>query len=280
MAIRELAVRPYRNVSWPLKTSDITITNHESNESTPNPSVQPNLDILICLGGGSKWDNNELRYCLRGIERHAIGLGKIKIVGQNPGWIKDIEHLPVNEPNNNKEHNIIYCIQQAIKSGLVRDDFMFFNDDHFLIDRFELLDYPYFQKGDLHEGVRHATSAGYQKAMRNTCVGLLNSKHEIKNFEVHVPIIYNAQQFMNLDVWWQRAAHAPNGMLPRSIYCNVNGIDGPTIPDCKIRKCVNVEDVMNLVSGKNVFSVADSAIPTGVGKYLQDMYPDKSKFEI
>ena len=44
------------------------------------------MDIVYCLGNGSKWDNNELRYSLRSVERYCkklwqgyCGWGKSKI---------------------------------------------------------------------------------------------------------------------------------------------------------------------------------------------------------
>lgn len=37
------------------------------------------MDILYVIGRGSKWENNELRYSLRSLEKNGINVGNIFI---------------------------------------------------------------------------------------------------------------------------------------------------------------------------------------------------------
>lgn len=248
--------------------------------ATPPGDVKADMDVVIALGKGSKWNNNELRYCLRGLERHAIGLRRVFVVGEDPGFLGElVTHIPVNEPNNSKEHNIAYVIKQACMNPDISDDFIFFNDDHFLISEFHLRSYPYYSKGDLASGAAHATAAGYKRALENTLNALRNASKPTRSYEVHVPIIYNKAKFISLSDWWNMSAHTPFGFVARSIYVNALGLSGPTITDMKIRQCAGPEDVARIVRGRNVFSIADSAVGKGVAEYLNKMYPSKSKFE-
>ena len=47
------------------------------------------MDILYCIGEGSKWNNNELRYSLRSLEKFGKNVGNIYMVGYNPGFLSD-----------------------------------------------------------------------------------------------------------------------------------------------------------------------------------------------
>ena len=44
------------------------------------------MDILYVVGTGSKWDNNELRYSLRSIDKYGINIDRVFIVGTKPDF--------------------------------------------------------------------------------------------------------------------------------------------------------------------------------------------------
>ncbi len=49
------------------------------------------MDIVIALGTGSRWMDNELRYALRSIEKHLKGhTGRILLIGQRPKWVNKV----------------------------------------------------------------------------------------------------------------------------------------------------------------------------------------------
>jgi len=85
------------------------------------------MNILIPLGDGSKWKNNELRYCLRGLEMYCRDLGQVIISGEKPDWIQNIIHVPCKD-----EHSPTLSIWNKTLAGSKEtDEFLFCNDDYF-----------------------------------------------------------------------------------------------------------------------------------------------------
>jgi len=45
------------------------------------PTASARVDVVYPLSNGSHWDNNELRYSLRSLEKYALNLGRVFVVG-------------------------------------------------------------------------------------------------------------------------------------------------------------------------------------------------------
>lgn len=75
------------------------------------------MDVVIPLGSGSRWQDNELRFCLRAVEKHLKGYDRIYIVGRKPDWIQNIEFIPYVEAHT-RERNIMEKVRRACKSGV------------------------------------------------------------------------------------------------------------------------------------------------------------------
>ena len=78
-----------------------------------NQNVQ--YDLVIPLGMGSIWQDNEIRYCIRSFVKYFSQLGKIFIVGSHPDFLKwhypRLIHVPCSNPfTANKDANIIYRV--------------------------------------------------------------------------------------------------------------------------------------------------------------------------
>ena len=91
------------------------------------------MDIVIALGTGSRWMDNELRYALRSIESYLKGhSGRILLIGEKPKWIKNVDYYDIPDKPGRKNFSIF----QKILTGCEMcngDDFIFWNDDHFSI---------------------------------------------------------------------------------------------------------------------------------------------------
>ena len=47
------------------------------------------IDILYIVGTGSHWNNYELRYSLRTLEKYGKNIGRVFVSGANPGFLSD-----------------------------------------------------------------------------------------------------------------------------------------------------------------------------------------------
>lgn len=234
------------------------------------------MDVLYVLGTGSKFNNEELKFSLRSLERHGKNLGRVIIIGEKPDFIdySKIEHYPFIE-SGVKEYRIAAKIMFACENNIVTGNFMFCNDDFFFIKSFDTNNYPFYNKGALLVG---APRTPYQQHLMITRDFLESKGKKTKHFDVHTPIIYNCEKFMALRDCWESSKNSI-GMTVKSIYCNMYGFLGMPYHDIKLKSLITPNDFVQLRTN-NVFSIADEAWNKGVKTYLQQIFPTKSKFEL
>ena len=276
-------------------------------------------DILIPLGTGSRHDNLELRYCLRSIEKHLKGVGNIFIVGEKPEWIKNVIHIPFKDnPNNwNRARNIydkilaginyieptgsevINAMVQQIKNsnfipiGIplffnvndkmqneLSDNFLFMNDDHYLMQDYEASEFPYYHRHefDLDDILKRGNNPQYKQSLNTVnTIGFTGY-----DFDVHAPMLFNKRIFKNLfsrlpEKWPE------HGFLIKSYYAN-HGIDTSNwVPceDLKFSEPLMKESIYMALESRSWFSIGDKCLKSGAMKeVLQELYCNKSKYEI
>lgn len=231
--------------------------------------------IILPLGHGSRNNDLELRYCLRSIEKHLTGYGDIFIVGEKPGWLQNVVHIPCADHGDktyDKERNIFTKIMTACADERVTDDFLFLNDDHYLLQDYRAGHFPYYYYGMLSE---KRTVTDYKNTIWNT------QKHhgEINPYyaDIHCPILYNKVKFIEwvaaLD-WWVHF-----GFAIKTVYCN--GILPLMVeyPDLKINEPLTAAQITEQLTGRAWFSIGDKAFHGEIKKVLQDLYPKKSNYE-
>jgi hypothetical protein len=233
-----------------------------------------NTSIVIPLGTGSRWNNTELRYCLRSIEKHITGYGDIFIIGEYPSWLQNCVHIPATDIEQSwaKERNIYAKIMLACNDDRVTEDFLFMNDDHFLLKDYVAGEFPYYWDSVLNE---YMTITQYKYTVNNT----LHYVHGalIGNFDVHAPIVYNKNRF--------KEAMAPLdwsikfGYCIKSMYCDINGIIGTKYPDLKLKESLPYEKIIHQIAGRPWFSIGDAARQGDLLQVLNDLYSIPSKYE-
>lgn len=231
------------------------------------------IDILIPLGRQSPFDNEELRYCLRAIEKNLKGYRDIYLIGEKPHWITNVKHVEAKDESSH-EVNIMRKIITGCNIPELSDDFIFFNDDHFLIKEVDAITYPYYYYDDLW---RKVIGSSYRESCNNTRNVLLNNGKGIKHFDIHCPIVYNKDKFkkcMNTFDWKVRS-----GYIIKSLYCNIYEIEGEEMKDCKFIADIDQLSLQSQLVGRHVFSCGDLGFPASE-KYLKTIYSKKSKYEL
>lgn len=227
------------------------------------------MDIVYALGTGSRMHDIELRFSLRSIRKHLTGFGKIFIVGECPPWLQGIIHLPMaDNPRLSPDHNIMAKVATACVSPEVSDEFLFFNDDHFLVSPFHVEQFPNFYHGDLATYCKNRGNDGYGKRAKSTLDYLKSKDLPVKYFDVHTPIVYNKEAFM------QHVHAAPGwggeGYIIKSLYANSLKIEGTPFRDQKIN-APPAPDV-------KIFSTFPH-IKASVTRFLSESFPEMSMFE-
>lgn len=237
------------------------------------------VDILYILGSGSRWEDNELRYSLRSIEKHAKNYNRIFLAGKKPDWIINVEHIAVNDPFKCKERNIMNKIKVVCENSDISDNFLFLNDDHFALKDFDASEFPNYQKGSLPvESDRYVKYSNYYDSMLNTSYILKKMNLPIKHYDIHVPMIFNKYLFPKINKLFDWA-NTPNGFVVKSIYANTLSLESKFMNDLKIDSHYDEKKIKSLLIERKFFSIGDRAIGPELIKILCDLYPEKSKYE-
>lgn len=240
------------------------------------------MDALYILGFGSPWENRELRFSLRSLERHVRGIDRVFVVGEDPGFLSNrVTHVYSTDPSNVKEFNIASKIYFACETTDISEDFFFVNDDHIFAGDIDAVEYPYFWKSDLSDSIPEQRSDAYGRSLKATHAYLQSRGAPTKHYDLHTPIRYNRSKFLGLREAWVASQQSRIGYVVKSTYVNLLGLPpGPHMSDIKFFNPKGEDDVRQHIGDRHVFSFADSALICGVGQYLFKTFPDKSKFEI
>lgn len=239
-----------------------------------------NTSIVIPLAAppqGSRWNDTELRYCLRSIEKHLKGCGEIFIVGYLPNWVQNVIHIPATDGDKSyeKEANIFRKLEQACKDERISEYFLFVNDDHFLLQDYDAGDFPFFYSGKLSEVLTRGDE--YASTGFNT----FDALEEQLYFDIHCPIIYHKEILRNKvsRLNWSKKY----GYCIKTAYMtgtDENEVNVKEMPDLKINEeGITSTEIKKLIEGRPWFSIGPKAQYGGMLKVLQDLYPLKSKYE-
>lgn len=232
------------------------------------------IDVVIPLKDISKNNNFELRYALRGIEKHLKNFKDIYIVGQRVPWLTNVKYINVKDGKSSKfkEANIFNKISACIKSE-VSENFLFMNDDHFLIRDMDAITVPFYYKGEIVDTMSRNTG-NYRKTMNHSRKYLQKKGKPTLDFDTHVPIIYNKEKIMCTfgDIDWS----IPYGYGIKSLYCNMNDVEPIHEPDCKINnKCYETCKEKT----KDRFCFSTGSLNPDMIRFIEESYPNASIYE-
>jgi hypothetical protein len=264
------------------------------------------MDVLLPLGRDSRWQNNELRYCLRSIEKFATGYDRIFIIGEDPGFLNqesrkagssensfsgiegscvpnsNIWFFPLKDVRGNKQARIAHKIFWAFQKTDISDQAVLFNDDYVLTAPTDLSRLPLYHRGSLFDAAQRQSDPVYKKSLEETNRVLQEASKPTFHYDIHAPMILERQSFLGLETWWQKSLAYPNGvgLVVKSVYANNTlPFPGPTIRDCKLRNPYPARILNSIIRDRWVFSYSDQGLTPTLKQWLVDRFPEKSKWE-
>lgn len=240
-------------------------------------SIDMSIDLVYILGSGSRWNDNEIRYSLRSMQRHLRFFNRVFIVGRLPEFLTNVIHIPAEDDGNSKEHNICRKIAVACRDVRVSRRFLMCNDDHFLLTPHVAPAFPFYYDGELQALLsRTDRTKPYGIAISNTIKHLTGCR--LKNYDVHCPVVYNKTDFLNYLTGpnWSDLA----GYLIKSIYCNKAGVPGEAINDIKIDGGYDCRYYEGWIHGRPWFSTGHRIDFDEMGKLMEKIFPVKSIYEL
>ncbi|MEC3995152.1 hypothetical protein VSR01_17080 [Actinacidiphila sp. DG2A-62] len=184
-------------------------------------------DIVYPVRPGNT--NQELRYSLRSLAN--LPHGRVWIAGHMPPWVRHAGHIPV-EPQATKYKGSTANLRAAVEHEEVSEEFLYFNDDFFLMR--PLVSMPVLHRGPLDRVERyyaHRPNGSYLRGLRETreLLGELGHRQPL-SYELHVPMpMTKARVRETLEV----GAHL-EVLHKRTLYGNLHQVGGREISDPKI----------------------------------------------
>lgn len=230
------------------------------------------IDILyIIRDTPSENDDLELKYSLRSLERYVIDFGNIYITGRCPEFINEDKIIytyakDIGTPMTNHWWKVL----ATVKNTNISEDFALMYDDIFFTSIVKMMEYPAYKRGLLGES--HTGSTAYRMCLEETKQWLLGNKLPIIDFELHVPFIYNREEFIKMGNPEGRAVRSTYGNMffPRPEWCQQR-------TDVKIR--ATDESPNDLPSKYDCFSVSEKAFKYNVQPWCESHFQTKSRWE-
>ncbi len=222
------------------------------------------MDVLYPVGTGSRWNNQEIKFSLRSIEKHLTNYGKIYVIGERPN-LQNINFIPLKDgkhPGLNIWNKVLTACQSDIS-----ENFLFFNDDHFLLQNFDACTFPYYCNSTLEAYVKNRGNDLYGRIAKNSLSFLQDRQLPTKFFDIHYPMRINKNRFLELN---SQLKPTVDGYIMKSLYANFIQAEGTEIRDCKM-KVIPTEHF-------KCFSTFPGVVE-GLQDFMKRNYPKKSIYE-
>jgi len=212
------------------------------------------------------FDGLELKYCLRAIQKYLTGYTGVVLIGIPPDWYKG-DYVLAPDFDGRKQYSIYQKLLTACE--YCTENFPMFNDDHFLLKPLHADEIKYWYNHTLKEELNLDLTARY----RQTVFGTYKIFPNGLNFDIHTPIIYNKEKFTEL------FKDRKDELCIKSFYCNSVHAEPVKEKDIKINNIMPYEMIKERIAGSTFFSTGTTAIKPPMIKLLNELYPEKSKWE-
>lgn len=236
------------------------------------------MNLIYILGKGSVWDDNELRYSLRSVEKFLTGFDRVIIVGDRPVWIKNVEHFYTPDFRYIKSANAIAKIKAACEIP-GNYEFILMNDDFYFTEPARVEDISLYKEKTLGWLLNRGFTGEYRGSLNRTKDYLEGYGYSAINFELHYPMPIVAGFMREILIGDDFSA----GYHARSLYGNMAGLKLHNIlekKDIKLGKALDFAETIKEINGNGMFSISDEWLKAEGKFILRELYPAKSKYEI
>jgi hypothetical protein len=242
------------------------------------------IDLVYVLGSGSVWKNNEIRMSLRSVEKNLSGVGKVYVIGEDPGFLSDkVIYIYHPDPlgSINADGNMTLKIIRACHEKSLSDNFLFMNDDFIINLPARVQDIPWMHKIDMKDRpAKFWNDNHYRKRLKRTFDVLKDKGYPTIQYDYHAPMIFNKHEFPKVMEMFDYKADI--GYTFRSLYGNVMQL--PAIPisghKVTIYDHYNFASITKKVADIDFVGYNDKGLNNSLKWWIIDRFPEKSKFEL
>lgn len=251
------------------------------NTSKKNNQVLP--DLVYVIGTGSRWNDNELRFSLRSVEKNLRSFRNIVIVGFKPAFLQNVIHIPaidIFDSALNADGNMTAKLLLACNTQGLSDNFIFMNDDFIFLQPMEASKIATFHKGDMKSRDRTFWEQQfYRSRLRRTFETLRDRGETTLQYDYHAPMPMNKINFIKVMQQYNYAEGI--GLTFRSLYGNTMKV--PTEPLTDQKKILygyySLEQLTEIAKKSLFLGYNDQALKNSFKIWLNQTFPVKSSFE-
>ena len=238
------------------------------------------IDVCYFLGRASRYDNWEIRYSIRSVEKNFKNLGKIWIIGQCPDFINKnlVNYISFpDEPTQNKDRNLIQKLVYLGGESQLTEEFIMNSDDHFIINPVDISKFtPYIESTKFPFN----KNSLWIRRMERTKSTLLKFGYTQWNYDTHIPHKINKSHCREL----LKFNFDGVGMCVFTLYFNTLLNDpSPNVITKEVRMELRADwrrGLKEIVSGDFAIVNDRSAGKKDVINRIESLFPTPSKYEI
>ena len=241
------------------------------------------MDILYVVGNGSTWQNNELRYSLRSIEKNGVNVGRVYLVGHMPGFVSDlVRYIPCRDPYKQKHKNILYKTLFAVAHSDIDSHFLVSSDDHFYIKTTDFDKLPVYYRKEEIPRVAISQGSSYCKSLSDTRALLERYGFSIYQTNPHCNTHWNVDIYNRYLPMFERCMKLPYGGEMNCVMGNLLIHEGATpqhFIDAKLSGGILEEELENKIRRTNCISSVPDIENTFLSEWLKKEFPNKCIYE-
>ncbi len=232
----------------------------------------------------AQWE--ELRYSLRSIEENFQGDVKIFVIGDDPGWFsEEINFIHCPRISDNPPRDIVNKLNTVIAHEDISDDFIWMNDDIYMINKVNLCDIQILKSTGNLSKVKIREDTAFRRNLKLTYNELLEHNLSTWNYSTHLPLYYNKEKLTEL---FRTFDFDKNSFLISTLYHNYFfNNQRPTVLDIKednikvgnYRRAFDYEKMLRFFKFKKFFNHSQTGFSNQVVKILTERFPNKSIYE-
>lgn len=235
------------------------------------------IDILYIIATNpSKNFDVELKCSLRTVHKYVKDVGRIYITGRCPDFInKDKVIFTPARDIGCPMINHWWKIKQTIARTDIGENFALMYDDIFFKKPVTLSEYKHYQQGKLMDNTYGGPA--YRESIENTIKWLEERKFNTYDYELHIPFVYNRENFLSLEPIFSELKKDEHAMAVRSVYANMFNLETPYKHDVKIRKAFDTIDKQ--VMKQECLSTTDNTFPIMAAPFIEPHIQERSQWE-
>lgn len=237
-------------------------------------------DVVYVVGHGTGWNDNELRFSLRSLDKYVTGIGTVYVVGKCPAFLADVVHINWPDHYTCKERNIMEKVAAACGHPDLSQKFLHVHDDHFALAPVDAGQVPDFAGWvDLEKLAASVSPRNpWRESVINTVNALKAGGHPLWNFDIHTPIVLDKTAYPEtMDRYdWKGTAR---GFVVKSLYANTLNLAPTRISDIKLNDRFPMAEIVDKIRGRAWWSLGNGGLSSWFKNLLSELYPKPSRWE-